>query len=123
MSGRRAAGAESTDEVPAAVGPGPRRIRGERAVTLAALSETAGIPVSTLSRLESGLRRPGPELLLPIAQAHRVPPDDLVGAPAVGDRAAGGAQASAGAGGAAVRGGGVSVSVPRHLFPDRQATA
>lgn len=54
-------------------------------MTLAALSETTGISVSTLSRLESGLRRPSLELLLPIAQAHQVALDELVGRPPVGD--------------------------------------
>jgi len=54
-------------------------------VTLAGLSEVTGISVSTLSRLESGLRKPSLELLLPIAQAHQVALDELVGAPPVGD--------------------------------------
>ncbi|MEV5430849.1 XRE family transcriptional regulator [Streptomyces sp. NPDC052701] len=75
----------TTDEVLAGVGPRLRRIRKEREVTLAALSEATGISVSTLSRLESGLRRPSLELLLPIAQAHQVPLDELVGAPPTGD--------------------------------------
>ncbi|SEP91980.1 transcriptional regulator, XRE family with cupin sensor [Streptomyces sp. yr375] len=75
----------TTDEVLAEVGPRLRRIRKEREVTLAALSESTGISVSTLSRLESGLRKPSLELLLPIAQAHEVPLDELVGAPPVGD--------------------------------------
>ncbi|MET7287349.1 XRE family transcriptional regulator [Streptomyces sp. NPDC005573] len=63
----------------AGVGPRLRRIRKEREVTLTALSEATGISVSTLSRLESGLRRPSLELLLPIARAHQVPLDELVG--------------------------------------------
>ncbi|MFI9051621.1 helix-turn-helix domain-containing protein [Streptomyces sp. NPDC053427] len=67
------------------VGPRLKRLRTERAVTLAALSEATGISKSTLSRLESGQRRPSLELLLPIAQAHQVPLDELVGAPEVGD--------------------------------------
>ncbi|GAA2473694.1 MULTISPECIES: helix-turn-helix domain-containing protein [Actinomycetes] len=75
----------STEDVLAEVGPRLRRIRKEREVTLAALSQATGISVSTLSRLESGLRRPSLELLLPIAQAHQVPLDELVGAPPVGD--------------------------------------
>lgn len=54
-------------------------------MTLAVLSKATGISVSTLSRLESGLRKPSLELLLPIAQAHQVPLDELVGAPQVGD--------------------------------------
>ncbi|MFE3165097.1 helix-turn-helix domain-containing protein [Streptomyces sp. NPDC059224] len=75
----------TTDDVLAGVGPRLRRLRKEREVTLAALSETTGISVSTLSRLEAGLRKPSLELLLPIAQAHQVPLDELVGAPPVGD--------------------------------------
>ncbi|HZF91005.1 XRE family transcriptional regulator [Streptomyces sp.] len=75
----------STDDVLAGVGPRLRRIRKEKEVTLAALSEATGISVSTLSRLESGGRKPSLELLLPIAQAHQVPLDELVGAPPVGD--------------------------------------
>jgi transcriptional regulator with XRE-family HTH domain len=74
-----------TDEVLAEVGPRLRRIRKERGATLAGLSEVTGISVSTLSRLESGLRKPSLELLLPIARAHQVPLDELVGAPQVGD--------------------------------------
>ncbi|WP_131740675.1 helix-turn-helix domain-containing protein [Actinomadura roseirufa] len=69
----------------AAVGPRLRRLRTRRGVTLAALAEATGISKSTLSRLEAGQRRPSLELLLPIAQAHQVPLDELVGAPEVGD--------------------------------------
>jgi transcriptional regulator with XRE-family HTH domain len=67
------------------VGPRLKRIRTERNVTLAALAEATGISKSTLSRLEASQRKPSLELLLPIAQAHRVPLDELVGAPEVGD--------------------------------------
>lgn len=67
------------------VGPRLKRLRTQRGVTLAALSDATGISKSTLSRLEAGQRRPSLELLLPIAQAHRVPLDELVGAPEVGD--------------------------------------
>ncbi|WP_461006935.1 helix-turn-helix domain-containing protein [Streptomyces capparidis] len=67
------------------VGPRLRRLRTSRGVTLTALSAATGISKSTLSRLESGQRRPSLELLLPIAQAHQVPLDELVGAPEVGD--------------------------------------
>lgn len=84
-SARSGRGAEDADGVLAGVGPRLRRIRKEREVTLAALSEATGISVSTLSRLESGLRRPSLELLLPIARAHQVALDELVGAPPVGD--------------------------------------
>lgn len=73
------------DGVLAEVGPRLRRIRKERGATLAGLAAATGISVSTLSRLESGHRKPSLELLLPIARAHQVPLDELVGAPPVGD--------------------------------------
>ncbi|MFC3502859.1 helix-turn-helix domain-containing protein [Micromonospora krabiensis] len=69
----------------AAVGPRLRALRTQRGTTLAQLAEATGISVSTLSRLESGGRRPTLELLLPLARAHQVPLDELVGAPATGD--------------------------------------
>ena len=69
----------------AAVGPRLRALRRQRGVTLEQLAESTGISVSTLSRLESGRRRPTLELLLPLARAHHVPLDELVGAPASGD--------------------------------------
>lgn len=72
-------------ETLAEVGPRLKRLRTSRNVTLVELSKTTGISKSTLSRLESGLRKPSLELLLPIARAHRVPLDELVGAPEVGD--------------------------------------
>ncbi|MFD7263775.1 helix-turn-helix domain-containing protein [Streptomyces sp. NPDC059874] len=68
-----------------AVGPRLRALRRQRGTTLAELSETTGISLSTLSRLESGQRRPTLELLLPLARAHRVALDELVGAPETGD--------------------------------------
>lgn len=54
-------------------------------MTLTELAAATGISKSTLSRLEAGHRKPSLELLLPIAQAHHVPLDELVGAPEVGD--------------------------------------
>lgn len=63
-----------------------RQVRELRALTLTAVAASTGISKSTLSRLETGQRRPTLELLLPLAQAYRVPLDDLVGAPEVGDR-------------------------------------
>src|SRR5215203_64268 len=73
------------DDVLAAVGPRLRELRTKRGVTLTQLSETTGISVSTLSRLESGHRRPTLELLLPLARAYGVQLDDLVGGPPTGD--------------------------------------
>jgi transcriptional regulator with XRE-family HTH domain len=69
----------------AEVGPRLKRVRVGRGVTLTALAAATGISKSTLSRLETGQRKPSLELLLPIAQAHQVPLDELVGAPPVGD--------------------------------------
>jgi transcriptional regulator with XRE-family HTH domain len=69
----------------AAVGPRLRALRRRRGVTLAELHRSTGISTSTLSRLESGGRRPTLELLLPLARAHGVPIDELVGAPPTGD--------------------------------------
>jgi transcriptional regulator with XRE-family HTH domain len=73
------------DRVLSSVGPRLRALRRQRGTTLAELSAATGISVSTLSRLESGHRRPNLELLLPLARAHNVPLDDLVGAPPTGD--------------------------------------
>jgi transcriptional regulator with XRE-family HTH domain len=67
------------------VGQRLRRVREQRGLTLTVAAEHAGISKSTLSRLENGQRRPSLELLLPLAQLYRVPLDDLVGAPEVGD--------------------------------------
>ncbi len=76
---------EPLEQVLTAVGPRVRALRQQRGVTLQQLSTTTGISVSTLSRLESGRRRPTLELLLPLARAHRVALDELVGAPPTGD--------------------------------------
>jgi transcriptional regulator with XRE-family HTH domain len=67
------------------VGSRLRAIRAQREITLVELSERTGISKSTLSRLENGQRRPTLELLLLLGHAYRVPLDDLVGAPDVGD--------------------------------------
>lgn len=63
----------------AGVGPRLAVLRREGGTTLAELGARTGISVSTLSRLESGRRRATLELLLPIAQAHGVALDELVG--------------------------------------------
>jgi transcriptional regulator with XRE-family HTH domain len=82
-SGRSTGSAVSV--APEQVGPRLKRLRTQRRITLTALAETTGISKSTLSRLESGQRRPTLELLLVLSQTYRVPLDDLVGAPEVGD--------------------------------------
>lgn len=73
------------EAVLAEVGPRLKQLRAQRDVTLVELAAATGISKSTLSRLESGQRKPSLELLLPIAQAHRIPLDELVGAPDIGD--------------------------------------
>ena len=72
-------------DVLAEVGARLRALRNRRGVTLTALAAQTGISKSTLSRLETGQRKPSLELLLPLAKAHQVPLDELVGAPEVGD--------------------------------------
>ena len=67
------------------VGPRLRRFREMHHLKLTEAAEQTGISKSTLSRLETGQRRPSLELLLPLAQLYRVPLDELVGAPEVGD--------------------------------------
>jgi len=69
----------------ASVGPRLRALRQQRGSTLSQLAQVTGISVSTLSRLESGGRKPTLELLLPLARAHQVSLDELVDTPATGD--------------------------------------
>ncbi len=69
------------DETLDAVGPRLRALRRQRGMTLAELSDDTGISTSTLSRLESGDRRPTLELLLHLARAYQVTLDVLVDAP------------------------------------------
>lgn len=68
-----------------AVGPRLRDIRKGRGLTLSQVAGRTGFSVSTLSRLESGVRRPSLDLLIPLSGVYRVPLDDLVGAPPTGD--------------------------------------
>ncbi|MFI7004710.1 helix-turn-helix domain-containing protein [Nocardia sp. NPDC050175] len=76
---------DDLDQALDAVGPRLRALRRQRETTLTALSAATGISVSTLSRLESGGRRPTLEQLLPLARAHGVTLDELVDAPQTGD--------------------------------------
>jgi len=73
------------DDVLRRVGPRLRQLRLEREATLGDLAEETGISVSTLSRLESGQRKPTLELMLPLARAYQVALDELVDAPETGD--------------------------------------
>src|SRR3978361_1187603 len=76
---------DDLDGVLDGVGLRLRMLRQQNGATLAELSTTTGISVSTLSRLESGQRRPTLELLLPVARAHHVPPERLGGRPPPAD--------------------------------------
>ncbi|WP_424805321.1 helix-turn-helix domain-containing protein [Rhodococcus sp. 27YEA15] len=67
------------------IGPRLRALRLDRGLTLAALAGVTGLSVSVLSRLESGKRQPTLDLLVPLARAHRVALEQLIGAPATGD--------------------------------------
>jgi transcriptional regulator with XRE-family HTH domain len=67
------------------IGPRLRSLRRGRALTLEAVAAATDITVSTLSRLETGKRRPTLELLIPLARTYRVALDQLVAAPATGD--------------------------------------
>jgi transcriptional regulator with XRE-family HTH domain len=67
------------------LGPRLRELRSARNVTLIELAEETGISASTLSRLESGRRRPTLEQLLPLARAYHLTLDELVDAPPTGD--------------------------------------
>lgn len=67
------------------MGPRLKDVRTRRGLTLAQVAEATGISTSTLSRLETGGRRAGLELLLPLARTYGVSLDDLVDAPETGD--------------------------------------
>jgi transcriptional regulator with XRE-family HTH domain len=77
--------ASAIPDVLAEVGPRLRRLRERRGLTLTALAAQTGISKSTMSRLESGQRKPSLELLLPLAAVYHLPLDELVGTPPVGD--------------------------------------
>jgi transcriptional regulator with XRE-family HTH domain len=62
-----------------------KRLRLQRKMTLTDVAEATGISKSTMSRLETGQRRPTLELLLALSHAYRVPLDALVAAPDEGD--------------------------------------
>ena len=67
------------------VGARLKRLRTQRRMTLTAVAKATGISKSTMSRLETGQRRPTLELLLALSHAYRVPLDQLVAAPEEGD--------------------------------------
>ncbi|MCF8572127.1 helix-turn-helix domain-containing protein [Gordonia sp. HY002] len=76
---------EDLDAVIDGVGARMKELRTRRGLRLADVSESTGVSISILSRLESGLRNPSLDVLLKIARVFHVPLDELVGAPASGD--------------------------------------
>ncbi len=67
------------------IAPRLRRARQKRDITLDELAKKTGISKSTLSRLESGQRKPSLELLLPVVAALAVPFDEIVISPKIDD--------------------------------------
>ena len=67
------------------IAPRLRAARQKKDLTLEELAEATGISKSTLSRLESGQRKPSLELLLPVVAALSVPLDDIVTSPRIAD--------------------------------------
>jgi transcriptional regulator with XRE-family HTH domain len=75
----------TVDGVIEQIAPRLRRVRDKKDVSLADLARSTGISTSTLSRLESGQRKPSLELLLPITAALGIPLDEIVAAPRIVD--------------------------------------
>jgi transcriptional regulator with XRE-family HTH domain len=67
------------------VGTRLKRLRTQRRMTITGVAKATGISKSTMSRLETGQRRPTLELLLALSHTYRVALDDLVAAPEEGD--------------------------------------
>jgi transcriptional regulator with XRE-family HTH domain len=67
------------------VGARLKRLRTQRRMTLTCVATATGISKSTMSRLETGQRRPTLELLLALSHTYRISLDDLVAAPEEGD--------------------------------------
>jgi transcriptional regulator with XRE-family HTH domain len=67
------------------IAPRLRQARQKKDVTLEQLATSTGISKSTLSRLESGQRKPSLELLLPIVTALGVGLDEIVSSPKIDD--------------------------------------
>ncbi|MFE9021177.1 helix-turn-helix domain-containing protein [Streptomyces sp. NPDC007808] len=87
----------------AATGPRLRAVRERRGLTLAGVSRATGISPSTLSRIETGRRKPTLEVVLQLAKEYGVLLDELVGtAPAPAARPRGTAPRSFGDGKAVV---------------------
>ncbi|WP_405665898.1 helix-turn-helix transcriptional regulator [Streptomyces sp. NBC_01166] len=80
---------DDLDGTTAAMGPRLRAAREQRGATLAGISRATGISPSTLSRIETGRRKPTLEVVLQLAKEYGVSLDELAGtspAPAVARR-------------------------------------
>ncbi len=67
------------------IAPRLRRAREKKGFSLADLARATGLSTSTLSRLESGQRKPSLELLLPVTVALGIALDEIVAAPRIVD--------------------------------------
>ncbi|MGC0334736.1 transcriptional regulator with XRE-family HTH domain [Streptomyces sp. SAI-170] len=88
--GARKVAVDDVDGTLAAMGPRLRAARERHGATLAGVSRATGISTSTLSRMETGRRRPTLEVLLQLSKEYGVSLDELAGtapAPAVESRA------------------------------------
>ncbi|WP_405771170.1 helix-turn-helix transcriptional regulator [Actinacidiphila glaucinigra] len=63
----------------AAIGPRLRAAREQRGATLTDVSHTTGVSLSTLSRIETGRRKPTLDVLLQLAKAYDISLDELAG--------------------------------------------
>lgn len=80
---------DDLDGTTAAMGPRLRAAREQLGATLAGISRATGISPSTLSRIETGRRKPTLEVVLQLAKEYGVSLDELAGtspAPAVARR-------------------------------------
>ncbi|MER8188518.1 XRE family transcriptional regulator [Kitasatospora sp. NPDC094015] len=70
---------DGTADTLAAMGPRLRAARERRGATLTDVGRTTGISPSTLSRIETGRRKPTLEVLLHLAKAYDISLDELAG--------------------------------------------
>ncbi len=71
---------EDVEGALAAMGPRLRAARERRGATIAGVSRATGISTSTLSRIETGRRKPPLEVLLRLSREYGVSLDELAGA-------------------------------------------
>lgn len=91
LDGAGTVAGDDLDGTRAAMGPGLRAARERHGATLAGISCATGISPSTLSRIETGRRKPTLEVVLRLAKEYGVSLDELAGtapAPEAARRAA-----------------------------------